>query len=114
MATQKRMSVYPSIPLMDLKNSSPDGQFSKRLSKHVERYQLLTKHGKGIALTELDQTIIKTACSGSFVEPMFIRCLADEIRNMDEFDQVYLDELARKVDEASIESLLVTLEKLGI
>ena len=114
----KKTSVYFGEPLMELTNgcdaTSGPNSVSGRINRTAERYlAILQRHG--LDLTEQERDVLKSCLSGSWVEPLLIRHLADEVEDSERFeeqDPAALT-LVDKLRGASFADLVATVEKLG-
>lgn len=112
----RKSSVYFGLPLesltSDLKGSE---SVSGRINRTAERYlEIVKRHG--IGLTDAERTILGNFLSGSWVDPLLIRHLADEVRDSEAFktrDPAALS-LAAKLDGASFADLVATVENFGV
>lgn len=84
---------------------------SGRINRTAERYVAICKQ-HGIDVTEAEAEHIKAALSGTFVEPLLIKYLADEIRDTSSA-VVDVGALAKKLEGASFADLVALVEQLG-
>jgi hypothetical protein len=109
----KNKSIHFGIPLQELANSLKPGQsLSGRLNTMAERYADIVKQ-HGIELTEAETQVLGDCCSGTWMEPLLIRHLADEVRASDHAWTEAAESLAKKLDAASFADVIATIEKNG-
>lgn len=109
-AMAKKTSVYFGPPLVDLTANA--ASVSGRINTAAERYlEILRRHG--VDLTEEETLILGSCLSGSFVEPLLIRHLADEVADSEFADQPAAKTLIKKLSGASFADLVATVERLG-
>ena len=111
MGTKK--SIYCGQPLMGVVRTLKKGQsLSGRLNQMAERYLAICRE-HGVDLTDEEATILGNCLSGTFVEPLLIRHLADEVEDSEWADEEAAKSLIRKLRSASYADLVATVEKLG-
>lgn len=109
----KKKTIYCGPPLMEVVRKMKEGQgISSRLNQVAERYlAILREHG--VDLTDEEATILGNCLSGTFVDPLLIRHLADEVEDSDFADEEAAKSLIRKLRSASYADLVATVERLG-
>ena len=111
----KKSSVYFGPPLMALIEGLEDrDSVSGRINRAAERYlAILERHG--LDLTDAERHVLGNCLSGSWVEPLLIRHLADEIADSEFWDagDPAARSLVEKIRAASFADLVATVEKLG-
>lgn len=109
----KKSSVYFGPPLEALtSNLAGEQSVSGRINTAAERYlEILKRHG--LALTEKESNILGNCLSGSWVEPLTIRHLADEVEDSEFADSKEAKALISKLKAASFADLCAEVERLG-
>lgn len=109
---KKRPSIYMNPPLQSVKGSLRGSQsLSQRLGEIVERYQLACSQMPAISDREI--SILGDALSGSLVEPLLVKHLADELEDSDAGDPSEIHDLAARVRDMSYAQRLALIESLG-
>ncbi len=109
---KKRPSIYLNPPLQAVADQLSDSQsLSARLGTIAERYALVCKAAPSLSPQERD--LLANTLSGSFVEPLLIKHLDDEIEDSDAGDASALRDLAARVREMSLAERVALVESLG-
>ncbi|HWO99190.1 MAG TPA: hypothetical protein VNL74_00980 [Methylococcus sp.] len=82
-----------------------------KLPAIAERYAEIVKR-HGVVMTEREAFILVSCLMGSFVEPLLIRHLADEVEDSEFADEEAGQTLIAKLRSASFADLVATVEKL--
>ena len=109
----RKSTVYFGPPLEALTaNLSGSTSASGRINRCADRYQaVIQRHG--LTLTEEETHILGNCLSGSVVEPLLIRHLADEVEDSEFADSDAGRALIERLRKASFADLVATVEKLG-
>lgn len=109
----KKSSVYFGPPLEALTSNLTDGDsVSGRINRAAERYlEVLKRHG--LKLTEEERAILGNCLSGSLVDPLLIRHLADEVEDSELGGSKSGKALLAKLRNAPFADLVAEVERLG-
>lgn len=109
----KKSSIYFGQPLEALTaNVGENDSVSGRINRMADRYAAILKR-HSIDLTDAEREILGNCLCGSFVEPLLIRHLADEVEDSDWADMPEAKSLCAKLRDASFADLVSIVESLG-
>ena len=110
----RRSSVYFGASLETLTaNLTAEDSVSGRLNRAAERYlEILKRHD--LNLTEEERAILGNCLSGSFVDPLCIRHLADAVEDFELADSRAGQALIAKLRDAPFADLVAEVERLGL
>lgn len=106
-------SFTPSPKLRDHLNEHREG-VTERLNNLFDRYDHLVR-SCAIPLEPAEKQVLLNVLSGSFVEPSFIECLAQEVLDSDDYAEgnSSAKSLYEKCKSATYPQLLAIVERLG-
>lgn len=106
-------SFSPSPKLRSHFNEHREG-VTERLNNMFDRYEHLCR-SCALQLEPGEKQVLLNVLSGSFVEPSFIECLAQEVLDSDDYEDGVdaAISLYKKCKTADYPSLLATVERLG-
>lgn len=109
----KKSSVYFAEPLLALTGNLGEGDScSGRINRTAERYlEIVKRHDLG--LTDAERLILGNCLSGSWVDPIVIRHLADEVADSEFADTKEAKALIKKLQAANFADLVAEVERLG-
>lgn len=109
----RKSSVYFGPPLEALTSSlSDEDSVSGRINRAAERYlEIVKRHD--LKLTEEERLILGNCLSGSWVDPLLIRHLADEVADSEYADTKDAKVLIKKLQNANFADLVAEVERLG-
>lgn len=109
----KKSSVYFAGPLLAITENRPESESaSGRLNAVAERYLEICKR-HSITLTDEEKNILGNCLSGSLVEPLLIRHLADEVDDSEFADTQEAKALVKKLKKYTFSELVAVVELLG-
>ena len=109
----KKSSVYFAGPLLAVTETKPENETtSGRLNAVAERYLEICKRHT-IALTGEEKNILGNCLSGSLVEPLLIRHLADEVEDSEFSNTPEAKALVKKLKKCTFAELVAIVESLG-
>jgi len=116
MSKTNKTSLYKGIPVIRLEKSKKDSEsLSAAINRNIERYQHICKADMPeLSMEEL--TIIGSCMVGTFIDPLMVEYMHQEIEDYDDLVQkpVYYPELVEKISNMSIGQRYAVLEALKL
>lgn len=110
--SQKRVSIYLTPPVQRVIDRLPESQsLTQRLAVMSERYELIC--GQTPPLTPDEHAVLAQTLSGTFIDPLLIQHLDQEIADSDEGDPGAIAQFAERVAHMSYADRVALIESLG-
>jgi len=110
--SQKRVSIYLTPPVQRVIEQLPEDQsLTHRLAVMSERYELIC--GQTPPLSPDEHAILAQTLSGTFIDPLLIQHLDQEIADSDEGDPAAIAQFAERVTHMSYADRVAMIESLG-
>lgn len=116
MSKNKKTSLYKAEPILRLEQSMKTSDtLSGKINKTVDRYQHIIRSDMP-ELTDNEINIIGNCLSGTFIDPLTVEYLDQDIGDYDDLanENINYPELVEKIKKMTIGQRYAVLEKLGM